>query len=298
VGAILILGRTEDPCCRLVHDQLLAAGRDAWLLPEDQLLPGLGFEWRPSSARQQGSICYSGRQIDFADIHGILSRAWSVPVSAQDFETADGRYICAEWNALLMAWLHGMPCVVINRIRPELWYKAQLNVADLASLLPRMPLTLPRSFVTTDIDDANEFCRSVPGAVRYSPLTQSSKYRIQTETDREQLAVLVGSLPLHLTQWVEGRAVDAFVVRSEVLFVDQDGRISDGFSGSVASHCVEVADALGLAFCKLSLVAGADGDWYCFGVDRTPQLYQCATETQIDVARALVRALCTVTEPR
>jgi len=296
VGAILILGRTEDPCCRLVHDQLLAAGWDAWLLPEDQLLPGLGFEWRPSVARQKGSIYYSGREIDFADIHGILSRAWSVPVSAQDFETADGRYICAEWNALLMAWLHAMPCLVINRIRPELWYKAQLNVADLASLLPRIPLKLPRSLVTTDIDDANEFCRSVRGPVRYSPLTQSSRYRIQTEADREKLAALSGSLPFHLTEWVEGRAVDAFVVCSEVLLVDQDGRISDEASSPIARHCVEIADALGLAFCKLSLVAAVDGDWYCLGVDRTPQLYQCTTEAQIDITRALVRALCPIAE--
>ena len=135
------------------------------------------------------------------------------------------------------------------------------------------------------------------GPVRYSPLTQSSRYRIQTEADREKLAALSGSLPLHLTEWVEGRAVDAFVVRSEVLFVDQDGQISDESSGPVAGRCVEIADVLGLAFCKLSLVAGTDGDWYCFGADRTPQLYQCATETQIDIVRALVRALCAVTEP-
>jgi hypothetical protein len=297
MGAILILGRTEDPCCRLVLDQLLAAGRDACLLPEDQLLPGLGFEWRPSLAGQEGSIYYNGREIDFAGIDGILSRAWGVPVSPQDFETADGRYICAEWNALLMAWLHGMPCVVINRIRPELWYKAHLNVPDLAALLPRIPLRLPRTLVTTDIDDANEFCQSVRAPVRYSPLTQSSRYRIQTEADREQLAALSGSLPLHLTEWVEGRVVDAFVVRSEVLFVDQYGEISDESSRPIDRHCVEIADALGLAFCKLSLVAAADGDWYCFGADRTPQLYQCTAETQIEIALALVRVLSTVTEP-
>jgi hypothetical protein len=297
MGVILILGRTEDPCCRLLQDQLLAGGWDACLLPEDQLLPGLGFEWRPALTRQQGSICYNGREIEFADIHGILSRAWSVPVSAQDFETADGRYICAEWNALLMAWLHAMPCVVINRLRPELWYKAQLNMADLASLPPRMPLKLPQSLVTTNVDDANEFCRSLRGPVRYSPLAQSSRYRIQTEADIEQLAALGGSLPLHLTEWVEGRALDAFVVRSEVLFVDQTGEISDQSFGPVATHCVEIADGLGLAFCKLSLVAAADGDCYCFGLDRTPQLYQCAIETQIEIVRALVRALTTVTEP-
>jgi hypothetical protein len=133
--------------------------------------------------------------------------------------------------------------------------------------------------------------------VRYSPLTQASTYRIQTETDREQLAALSGSLPLHLTEWVEGRAVDAFVVRSKVLFVDQDGQISGESAIPVARRCAEIADALGLAFCKLSLVAGTDGDWYCFGADRTPQLYQCTTEAQIDIARALVRALSSGIEP-
>ena len=113
--------------------------------------------------------------------------------------------------------------------------------------------------MTTDIDDANEFCRSLRAPVRYSPLTQSSRYRIQTETDREQLAALSGSLPLHLTEWVEGRAVDAFVVRSEVLFVDQNGQISDESSKPIARYCVEIADALGLAFCKLSVVPRRTG---------------------------------------
>lgn len=94
-------------------------------------------------------------------------------------------------------------------------------MADLAFLLPRMPPKLPQSLVYTNVDDANEFCRSFPGPVRYSPLAQSSRYRIQTEADIEQLAALGGSLPLHLTEWVEGRALDAFVVRPEVLFVDQ-----------------------------------------------------------------------------
>jgi hypothetical protein len=75
------------------------------------------------------------------------------------------------------------------------------------------------------------------------------------------------------------------------------GQISDKSFGPAATHCARIADGLGLAFCKLSLVAAADGDCYCFGLDRTPQLYQCAIETQIEVVRALVRALATVTEP-
>ena len=298
MSVILILGRTEDPCCRLVNEQLLAAGRDVCLLPEDQLLPGLHFGWKPSRLGQQGSIEYSGREIDFAEISGILCRAWGVPIPAEDFATSDGRYICAEWNALLMAWLQGMPCTVVNRIRPQLWYKAQLNAPDMASLLPGIGFRLPRALVTTSIDDANEFCRSIRGSVRYSPLTRASTYRVQTEADREKLAALDGTLPLYLTEWIEGGAADAFVIRSEVLFVDHNGWLSDDRSEAISKHCVEVSDTLGLAFCKLSLVATPDGDWYCLGLDRAPQIYQCGTESQTRIARALVRVLSNEAEPR
>jgi hypothetical protein len=297
VGAILIVGRLDDPCCRLVQQRLVERGRDVALVPEDRLLPGLGFAWKPGPGAQ-GSVGYDGRKIRFAEVDAILSRAWSVPVSPQAFETGDGRYVCAEWNALLMAWLHAMPCIVVNRLRPELWYKAQLNPADLASLLPEMPFRLPRSLVTTNLDDANAFYRSVRGATRYSPLTGASRYRIETETDREKLAALNGSLPLHLTEVIEGRVVEAFVVPPGVLFVDEAGRLIAEGGDAVARPCVEIADALGLGFCRLALVDARDGDWYCLGVDRAPHLYNCAPETQDRIARALARVLSPAAGPQ
>jgi hypothetical protein len=293
MGVMLILGRDEDPCCRLVHEQLTGRGRDAVMLSEDRLFPGLSFAWKPGPGRQ-GHIDYGCRRVDFTDIDAVLCRAWGVPIAAEDFDTADGRYICAEWNALLVAWLQEMPCVVVNRLKPQLWYKTQLNTADLAALLPKMPLKLPRSLVTTDIDEATEFCRSARGRVRYSPLTRLSQYRVQTGADREELASLSRTLPLHLTDWIEGRAIDAFVVCSEVMFWDGDDQPSDKRCAAAAPHCVEVAEALGLTFCKLSLVEASDGDWYCFDVDRAPQLYQCTTELQLQIAQALARVLSAV----
>ena len=298
MGAILIVGRQDDPCCQRVRQRLFEQSRDVALVPEDRLLPGLGFAWKPGGAGAEGSVGYNGRKIRFAEIDAILSRAWSVPVSPQAFETGDGRYVCAEWNALLMAWLHAMPCIVVNRLRPELWYKAQLNPADLASLVSPMRFRLPRSLVTTNLDDANGFCRSVRGATRYSPLTGASRYRIQTETDREKLAALNGSLPLHLTEAIEGRAVEAFVVPPEVLFVDAAGQLIAEGCDAVAGHCAEIANALGLGFCRLALVDARDGDWYCLGVDRAPQLYDCATETQDRIASALARALAPAAGPK
>ena len=293
MGVILILGRDEDPCCRLVREQLSACGRDVLLLPEDRLFPGLSFAWKPGSGRE-GHIEYGGRRVDFTAIDAILSRAWGVPVAAEDFESVDGRYICAEWSALLVAWLHEMPCVVVNRLKPELWYKPQMNAADLAALVPQMPLKLPRSLVTTNSEDAIAFCRSVRSRVRYSPLTRLSQYRVQTDADRDELVSLSRTLPLHLTEWIEGEAIDAFVVGSEVVFSDRNDRPNGGGRAAAARHCVSVADALGLSFCKLSLVEASDGDWYCLDLDRVPQIGECATELQLDIARALARGLSAV----
>jgi hypothetical protein len=234
---------------------------------------------------------YNCREIRFADVSSVLCRVHGVPFTPQDFETPNGRYISAEWNALVMAWLHGMAGVVINRIRPELWYKTQLNVPDLVSLMPGIGFRLPRALVTTSIDDANEFCRTAAGPVRYSALTLSSRYRIQTAADREKLSALKGSLPFYLTDWIYGREIDAFVVGQEVVLVDSDGRIDDGAPTAIKAHCAAISDAFKLAFYKLSLAASEDDDWYCLGLDRFPQLYQCGPEAQTRIAGALARIL-------
>jgi hypothetical protein len=290
MGVILILGRDEDPCCRLVHDQLAACGRDVLLLPEDRLFPGLSFAWRPGSG-PEGRVEYDGRRVDFASIDAILSRAWGVPVTADDFETTDGRYVCAEWNALLVAWLHEMPCTVVNRLKPEVWYKAQLNAADLAALLPEMPLKLPRSIVTTNGEDAIAFCRSAQGPVRYSPLTRVSQYRVKTDADHDELVSLSRTLPLYLTEWIDGEAIDAFVVGSDVIFSARNERFNGGGRPAAFRHCLDVANTLGLTFCKLSLVEASNGDWYCFDLDRAPLLGHRATALQLEVTRAIARVL-------
>jgi len=78
------------------------------------------------------------------EISGVLNRGYGVPVTAGEYETSDGRYLTAEWNALTAAWLDLMPCTVVNRLRPELWYRPRLNVADLATLAPDLRDYLPQ----------------------------------------------------------------------------------------------------------------------------------------------------------
>jgi hypothetical protein len=291
MGAILVLGREEDLCCRLVHKELLALGRKVCFFSEDKLFPGLGFTWMPSSTCLQGAIDYKGERISFADVGGVFCRFYGVPVGPEEFNTRDGQYISAEWNALLMAWLHQFACRVVNRLRPELWYKPYLNVPDLISLVPSLHFRLPRAIVASAIDDARGFYRSVSAGVRYSPLTQPARYQIQTEADIENLAALDGSLPLYLTEWIAGKVLDAFVIDREVVLVQTDGTIANVPSTEVDIYCAQIGEILGLGFYRLSLVMTSDGDWYCFGLDRIPQLYRCALEAQTRIARCLADIL-------
>jgi hypothetical protein len=292
MGVILILGRTEDLCCQRVQEQLSSAGREVWFLPETQLLPNLRFAWTISRAGRHGVIGLDNLKVDFADISGVLYRFYGFPLQAEEFYTPDGQYISSEWNALFMAWLDWMDCKVVNRLRPELWYKPYLNVPDLVSLTPFIRLKLPRALVTTSGDEARAFCASVFGPVRYSPLTQPSRYRIHTAEDKQRLVMLEGSLPFYLTQWIEGVAIDAFVIGREVVFVDDNGQIvNEEGSGGVKESCAALGTALGIEFYRLPLVKTAQGDWYCLGLDRVPQLYGCAAEAQIEIARNLVGLL-------
>jgi hypothetical protein len=269
----------------------LAMGCEVWFFREDQLFPDLEFTWIPSSTCLQGVIDYKGGRTSFADIGGVFSRFSGIPVGPEDFNTRDGQYISAEWNALLLAWLHQLACTVVNRLRPELWYKPHLNVPDLISLVPGLHFRLPRALVASATDDARAFCRSVSGGVRYSPLTQPARYQIQTEADIENLAALEGSLPLYLTEWVAGKALDAFVIDREVVLVQADGKIANVPSTEVDIYCTQIGESLGLGFYRLPLVITSDGDWYCFGLDRVPHLYGCALEAQTRIARCLANIL-------
>jgi hypothetical protein len=284
MGTIVIIGREEDLCCRLVRRHLTEMGRGSLLLPEDRLFPHFGFAWKVAGS---GSVSYKEQEVDFRDVDGVLARYYGIPVSAEEFATKDGRYITAEWNALLMAWLPSLRCPVINRLRPELWYKAHLNVTTLAYLVPSLKFRLPRVMVTTEVEEARRFYRGSGGRVRYMPLTQAVGFRVADDEAFDKLSALSGTLPFHLVEAVEGARAEAFVVGERVVLVDEDGARDREHVAEVSARCLEVAEALGLAFCSLSLVRAERGEWYCAGAERMPQLFRLGEEALAEITDGL-----------
>jgi len=291
MGTVLILGHSGDLCCREVRERLLGRGCPVLYLPEDRLLPGLDFVWEVQGRTLRGRARYGGQVAAFEEIGAVLTRSYGIPVSPEAFATPDGRYVSAEWNALTMAWLAALPCPVVNRLRPELWYRVSLNVPALAALAPAAPFKRPRTMVTTRIEDGRAFQRRCGGRVRYEPLTQRVGYRVDGEEGLGKLAALAGTLPFQVTEVIDGEPVEAFVVGDHVVMMAADRSAERRSQGRAADDARQVARALGLAFCRLTLVRAAGGDWYLLGAERIPQLYDCGEDVQDLVAEHLADLL-------
>jgi hypothetical protein len=284
MGVILILGRGDDLCCKLVNDSLKAAGRETMFLPENELFPGVEFGWELRNAKSRGLIGIGSSVVAFDRVDGVLSRFSGITTSVEDHKTPDGQYLNAEWHALARGYVHSLPCPVVNRLRPELWYKYRLTVPDILALLPSARFRLPRTMVTTKYHDARAFFRLCHRRIGYSPLSLPSNYRIEREEDLEKLEPLSKTLPLSLTEIVEGETIQAFVVGKTAVF---DGPYHE----TAARFCLEAAATLGLSFCEFELVRTPAAEWYCLGIQCSPYLYDCAGETRATIVDCLLAEL-------
>lgn len=291
MGSIVIIGRDDDLCCQLVQQRLLALGRAVLYLPEHDILPGLQVAWRLADGVSDGVVGFGEQSIPFSDIDAVFARFHGFPVSAEDFATKDGQYISAEWHAFLEAWLNSLTCPVMNRLRPELWYKPYLTSLDLRALAPHARFRMPRVFVATRADEARDFYDRCGGRVRYSPLSLPSSYPIRSDDDLAKLIDLAAVLPLHLIEMIVGDGLGVFVMDDSVVSVAADGRLVADTPAPVREMCLEVASALGLRFCQLELVKTAEDEWYCLGANRTPHLVGYQDEVQQAIVERLVTCL-------
>ena len=287
----VIIGRSEDPCCRSVQGLLTSRGQEVLFLDETRLFPGLRLVWELSNGRSQGTLGQGEQSVRLAETDGVLARFSGFPVSKEEFQTADGQYLSNEWHALMRGYVRALPCPVINRVRPELWYKPFLSVPDLVSFLPGLRFKVPKTLIATSLEEAQLFFDECGHRVCYSPLTIPSKYPIETGEDLRKLATLAGFLPFHLREIVPGERGNAYVVGTDVVWESSSGAPMP--ETNVQERCVEIAASLGLTFCELQLLRSSGNEWYCLGLACMPDLFQCSEDTGRAISERLANALLT-----
>ena len=287
MGCVLIIGRADAACCRLVSERLAELGAETLFLQEDRLFPGIEMIWDLHDGVSGGSLRFAGQTAEMRDIEAVLARFSGFPISSEEFQTPNGQYLCSEWSAFLRGYVTALECPVINRVPPPLWYKPLLSAPDLLSLAPNLQFRLPRTLITTNFENARSFFEACGGRMRYRAVTISSNYVITTEEDFKKLETLVRLMPLCLSEIVPGDETDVYVVGERVI----SNGLNGGAEREVAAHCLETARELGLAFCRFPLARTEDGEWYCGGLDCAPDMVLCGEELGRRLADSLAQAL-------
>ena len=291
MGYVLIISGNEDWFATLVRNAIHDAGRDVIHLRERELFPGLRFSWHLDGTRSAGVVEHAGYRARFDEIDAVLARFYGVPVLPPAYDTPNGKYLAAEWHALVLAWMHGLPGKVVNRLRPEFWYKQRLNVFELQALATPSTLRFPHMQVTTSRRDARDFFERFGGRMQYSPLTQPLNYTIEDGSSLERLMRVLDMFPLQLCEPLAGEQLSAFVIAGAVTLAG-DGGTREGSEGLLAD-CAALADACGFEFCEVHCTK-TETDWVCTGLSSMPMVssvhHSVAPDLAAHVADVLMRA--------
>ena len=134
-------------------------------------------------------------------IDGVLVRdtGWLDPAA---WEEDDFAYMQAELRAVMLAWLNGLRCPVINRPDASQWYRSGVPLVAWRRQLRSAGLKLPEVVITSEPEEAAAFRRRLEtdgadGAV-YAPLTNaielSPRRRRRVETARVRAGAHTGVL--------------------------------------------------------------------------------------------------------
>lgn len=117
----LFLGETDDALGRNLGRALEKQGAQVRALP-DPFSESTRFSWRMDSTHANTTLIFQdGTCLADSDISGVFLRRRAIP-GTNRAGLDDYRYIQAEIEAANLGWIWSLPCRVINRLPPWLWY--------------------------------------------------------------------------------------------------------------------------------------------------------------------------------
>lgn len=196
------MGNSQDPCCQSIYRALEERNYPTRIVANPLAQPPR-FAWRLNNEQSASQLVWDEEPPLLDDhISGVFVRhtAWLDPTGWQPDDLA---YMHAETQAALLAWLWSLPCPVVNRYSPAIWYGPKVSLLCWQHLLRRCGFPTLETLVTNDEEEARAFGRrlaqqGVAGAV-YGPLTSEARYLIIDDKDWNGLAAMQRCAPVCLT---------------------------------------------------------------------------------------------------
>ena len=284
----LLLGSPQDFCCLAVQAELEARDHPAHIVSNPLTSP-YRFAWQLDKEKSASQLAWTNDEpLRDENISGVLVRrsGWLDP---SDWKGDDLPYMQAETHAALLAWLWSLPCPVVNRYPPAIWYQSQPHALSWRRLLRQCGLPMPPTLVTNVEDEARTFKQQltydgVAGAV-YGPLTRDIHYLVMDEKDWSGLTAMQRCAPICLTYPHE--QVQFVCVVGEQIVWDGEPH-ADLIQLEPALH--NFAIAAGLTFVELAVARTVHGTCV-IAVEPYPYFEHFSPRAQQQIVAEIVRML-------
>jgi hypothetical protein len=280
----LLLGHSTDPCCQAVCAALEGHGLDARII-DSPFAPPARLAWHLDADGLRTDLY---PHLPGSAIDGVLVRdtGWLDPV---EWEADDFAYMQAELRAVMLAWLHGLECPVINRPDASQWYRAGMPLMAWRRQLRAAGLKLPEMVITSEPEESAAFRRRLEadgaGGAVYAPLTNSSSYLLADDDAWQRLASLQAHVPVCLTQ-AHGPAALACVVGDDVIWNDAPPPGAPALETALRRF----AAGADLTFVEIAM-APVRGEPVVVLVEPRPRLERYHATARMRIVAALVAAL-------
>ena len=280
----LLLGHSNDSCCQGVRAELENHDLDARIIASPLAPPAI-LTWRLDADGLSSNL---SPHLPDSSIDGVLVRdtGWLDPA---EWEEDDFTYMQTELRAVMLAWLNGLKCPVINRPDASQWYRSGVPLVAWRRQLRGAGLKLPEVVITSEPEEAAAFRRRLEtdgaGGAVYAPLTNASSYLLADDDAWKRLASLQAHVPVCLTE-AHGPAALACVVGDVVIWND----VPPVEAPSLEPALRRFAAATALTFVEIA-IAPVRGEPAVVLVEPRPRLERYSEPARARIVAALVTAL-------
>jgi hypothetical protein len=302
---ILLCGIPSEPPLARVREQADRAGVP-YVLFNQRRFAEMAMEFELSGTELRGVLHLGSQSWRLEDLFGVYTRLVddrSLPELEGELEDSSRRRRCRALHETLTSWCELTPARVVNRngsmgsngSKP---YQSQL--------IRENGFAVPETLITNNPERVRAFYSQHKRLIYKSISGVRSIVNLLEEKDLERLDQ-IRWCPTQFQAFVEGTNVRVHTVGAHVFataihtsatdyrYATKQGSEAElqefKLPDPLAERCVNLAEALGLAFAGIDLKLTPDGQVYCFEVNPSPAFSYYEAHTGQPIARAVAHYL-------
>jgi hypothetical protein len=303
---ILLCGIPSERPLAMVREQLVKLAVPHVMFNQRRFA-STELQFEISKGQARGWLRMEGRAYRLQHFRGVYTRLMDdrfLPELEHEAANSPQKRYCRALHDTLMRWLEIAPARVVNRTAPM---GSNFSKPYQAQLIREHGFLVPETLITNDPDLVHEFRKSHKRVIFKSISGVRSIVQTLGEKDLQRLDS-IRWCPTQFQAFVEGTNVRVHTIGSSVFATSASTdatdyryayrQVGDGaelkpteLPRELAQRCLQLSQALGLAFAGIDLKITPHNEVYCFEVNPCPAFSYYESHTKQPIAEAVARYL-------